>query len=100
MERFRTARRDQNELYGVIIEMLGASRVRCRCDDGKIRICRIPGKLKKKIWMRENDIVIVEPWPGQEDRSADVIWRFTATESSSLRKRGELERLDAPPSGI
>ena len=39
--RVRIPRKDQNEILGVIEQMLGASRVRVRCVDGKVRMGRI-----------------------------------------------------------
>ena len=57
--RVRIPKKDQNEILGVIEQMLGASRVRVRCVDGKVRMGRIPGKLKRKIWIKEGDVVIV-----------------------------------------
>ena len=48
--------------FGIIEQRLGGSRMRVRCLDGKTRICRIPGRLTRKLWVRDGDIVIVEPW--------------------------------------
>ena len=56
--------------------MLGANHVVVQCTDGVTRMCRIPGKIKKRIWIREGDVVIVVPWEFQDEK-ADVIWRYT-----------------------
>ena len=50
------------QTFGILEQRLGASRMRVRCLDGKTRVCRIPGRLTRKLWVREGDIVIVEPW--------------------------------------
>ena len=47
-----------NEVFGVVQQRLGGSRMKVLCLDGKERICRIPGRLKRSLWVRENDIVI------------------------------------------
>ena len=38
-----------NQSFGVIEQRLGGSRMRVRCFDGKNRICRIPGRLTRKM---------------------------------------------------
>ena len=52
-----------NQVLGLLEQRVGGSRTKVRCLDGKTRICRIPGRLKRKLWVREGDIVLVEPWP-------------------------------------
>jgi len=76
-----------SEMLGVIDSMLGANKLRVRCQDDKIRTCRIPGKLRKRIWMREGDIVIVKPWSIQGDIKGDVVWKYNPTEASWLRRK-------------
>jgi len=51
---------DDYELFGLVIQLMGANQIMVLCEDGKERNVRIPGKLKKKVWVRENDIVIVK----------------------------------------
>jgi len=70
--------------------MLGANRVRVRCMDGKVRMGRIPGKMKKRIWIREGDIVIVVPWDF-ENGKADVVWRYTRPQVDWLERKGYLK---------
>ena len=60
------------ESFGIIEQRLGGSRMRVRCLDGKTRICRIPGRLTRKLWVRENDVVIVEPWEYSGDEKGDM----------------------------
>ena len=50
------------EVLGILDRRLGGSRCEVRCLDGKERICRIPGRLKRRLWVREGNIVLVEPW--------------------------------------
>ncbi len=84
----------EGELLGIIEQMLGASRVRVRCADGKMRMGRIPGKMKKRIWMREGDYVVIKPWDIQGDEKGDIVWRYTRTEASWLRRNGKLKVLE------
>ena len=42
-----------NQSFGIVDQRLGASRMKVRCLDEKTRVCRIPGRLKRKLWVRE-----------------------------------------------
>lgn len=77
-----------DEVLGVVEQMLGASRMKVSCKDNKMRICRIPGKLKRRIWIKEGDIVIVKPWAVQGDIKADVVWRYTKPQVDRLMNQG------------
>ncbi len=50
MARIRTPR--QGEVFGLVEMMLGADKIRARCDDGNTRVCRIPGRLRKRVWIK------------------------------------------------
>ena len=41
----------KDEQFAVVIEMSGGSRLRATCEDGKTRMIRIGGKLKKRMWV-------------------------------------------------
>ena len=49
-----------SDVLGTAVKMLGGERVMVRCQDGKERLCRVRGKLKRRVWIRENDIVSLE----------------------------------------
>lgn len=89
--RVRTPRRNDGEMYGIIIQMLGFDRVRVRCEDGEIRIGRIPGRMKKRVWMRVGDTVILTPWDFQTDQKCDVVYRYRGNELDWLQKKGLLK---------
>lgn len=79
------------EVLGVVESLLGANKIRVMCQDGKLRMCRIPGKMRKRVWIRENDAVLIEPWEIQGNENGNVKWRYTPTESSWLRRKGILK---------
>lgn len=83
-----------NQTYGIVEQRLGGSRMRTRCLDGKTRICRIPGRLTRKLWVREGDVVIVEPWEYSGDEKGDVVYKYTPTQLSFMKKKGYLKQLD------
>jgi translation initiation factor 1A len=80
----------EGEIVGVVVQLLGYNRVKVRCVDGKIRVARIPGRMIKKVWLRENDIVLVAPWDFQSDEKADVVWRYDRGEVKTLKAKGLL----------
>ena len=77
----------QGEFLGIVEQMLGANHMSIRCADNKVRVCRIPGKIRKKVWIREGDLVLIIPWSFQVDRG-DVLWRYTKTQANWLKKQG------------
>ena len=82
------------EVFGVIEQRLGGSRMRARCLAGKNRICRIPGRLTRRLWVREGDIVIVEPWEYSGDEKGDIIYKYTPTQVGFLKKKGHLKQIE------
>lgn len=82
------------ESFGIIEQRLGGNRMRVKCLDGKTRICRIPGRLKRRLWVRESDLVIVEPWEFSGDEKGDIIFKYRPTQVDYLKKKGHLKKLD------
>ena len=78
---------------GLLEQRLGGSRCRVRCLDGKTRICRIPGRLKRRLWVREGDVVLVEPWEFGGDGKGDIIFKYKPIQVKILNKKGLLESL-------
>ncbi|MEM2916924.1 MAG: translation initiation factor eIF-1A [Candidatus Bathyarchaeia archaeon] len=79
-----------NDVLGVAVRLLGYDRVLVKCQDGNERLCRIRGKMKRRVWIREGDVVLVSPWDFQSDKRGDVIWRYTDAQADWLRKKGYL----------
>jgi len=79
-----------NDVLGIATRLLGFDRVLVKCQDGKERLCRIRGKMKRRVWIRTGDIVLVSPWDFQSDKRGDVIWRYTRAQAELLRKNGYL----------
>ena len=92
-EQFRVRLPRETEVLGILDQRLGASRVRIRCLDGKTRVCRIPGRLKRRLWVRAGDIVLVEPWEYGGDGKGDVIFKYRDIQVEWLRRNGYLDQL-------
>jgi len=83
-----------NQVIGVLDRRLGGSRSYVKCMDGKTRVCRIPGRLKRRLWVRPGDIVLVEPWELDADEKGDIIFKYTKAQINLLNRRGLLKSLD------
>lgn len=76
------------QVIGTVDQRLGGSRMKVRCFDGKTRICRIPGRMKRRLWVREGDFLLIEPWAlGGEDKG-DVVFKYKPNQVDWLKKKG------------
>jgi translation initiation factor 1A len=82
------------QVFGIVEQRVGGSRMLVRCMDGRARNCRIPGRLKKRLWVREGNLVVVEPWEFGGDDKGDVILKYRPNQVEYLRKKGYLKKLD------
>ena len=78
------------EVIGIIEQRLGGNKMMVNCLDGKSRNCRVPGRLKRALWLRPEDVVIIEPWE-LDDTKGDVIFKYRPNQVAWLRKKGYLE---------
>jgi len=90
----RTPMPRPGQVLGVCEQRLGGSHLRVRCLDGKVRVCRIPGRLKRTLWVRENDILLIEPWELGGDGKGDVVFKYRPHQADVLRKKGLLKALE------
>ncbi|MEK6981429.1 MAG: translation initiation factor eIF-1A [Candidatus Micrarchaeota archaeon] len=86
--RIRMPREKDREVLGVVIGVMGGSRMRVACKDQKERMCRIPGKLKNTIWVKDGDVVIIKPWEIQGDIKGDIVWRYNPHQARMLKEKG------------
>lgn len=82
------------ECIGIVERRVGGSRMLVRCLDGKTRNCRIPGRLKRRLWVREGDIVVVEAWEFSGDDKGDIIFKYKPTQVKWLKNKGHLRALE------
>jgi translation initiation factor 1A len=78
------------ETIGVIEQRLGGNKMLVNCSDGKVRNSRVPGRLKRKLWLRPGDVVIVEPWELDKNKG-DVILKYKPNQVEWLKKNGYLK---------
>ena len=90
--RLRLPKKDELEQFGIVTQLMGANQIMVLCQDGEERNVRIPGKMKKRVWVRENDIVIVKLWDFQPSKG-DLVWRYMGNQTEWLKRKGLLEGL-------
>lgn len=81
----------ESEMFGVADQLMGASRIKVMCEDGVSRMGRIPGKIRKRMWVREGDLLIVKVWDFQPDK-CDIKFRYTKTQASNLSRRNKIPK--------
>ncbi len=78
------------EVIGIIAQRVGGSRMLISCMDGKTRNCRVPGRLRRAMWLREGDVVIVEPWEFDEEKG-NVLFKYSKAAIDKLKRDGLLK---------
>jgi translation initiation factor 1A len=75
--------------YAQVLKMLGNGRLEALCFDGSKRLAHIRGKLRKKVWINQGDIILLS-LRDYQDEKGDVILKYSADEARSLKAYGEL----------
>ena len=84
--------RKVNEMFAIADNIRGGRRVRSICEDGESRLARIPGKMRRRQWVREGDLIVIQPWEFQDEK-ANVCMRYTKTQSLYLSRKGVLPEI-------
>ncbi|NLA39723.1 MAG: translation initiation factor eIF-1A [Methanomicrobiales archaeon] len=89
--RVRLPKKRNREIFARADLMLGANHIRVRCEDGVTRIGRIKGKIKKRLWIREGDLLIVVPWSFQDEK-CDIVYRYVRAQVDWLKRHNLLNQ--------
>merc|ERR1711869_34955 len=81
--------KEDGQEYAQVLTMLGGGRLDAQCFDGIKRLCGIRGKMRKRVWISQGDIVLVGLCDFQDEK-ADVILKYSADEARNLKAYGEL----------
>lgn len=86
----------EGEVICGVIRLVGGNHFVAKCLDGVERMVRIPGRMRRRVWMREGDIVLVAPWDFNP-KKGDVIYKYEKSEVAKLIEKGIIpkEFLDA-----
>jgi len=80
------------QFIGIIVQRLGGKRMLVKTTDGKTRNCRVPGRFRRRFWLREGNYIVIEPWP-DDDGKGDVVYQYRPNEIIQLKKKRLLENL-------
>ena len=95
MSKIRLPYAPRGEMFALVKELSGGSRLIAVCEDNKTRMIRIGGRLKKKVWVRQGDLLIIKKWTVQEDSKGDLVYRYIKTQQEVLKRDGLLpENMD------
>lgn len=92
VNRYRMPDTRNREMFAIADQLMGASKIKVMCEDGKSRMARIPGKMKRRMWIKPGDLMIIKPWDFQDDK-ADVVYRYVRTQSTNLSRRKKIPEL-------
>ncbi|KAH0556269.1 Eukaryotic translation initiation factor 1A, Y-chromosomal [Trichoglossum hirsutum] len=81
--------KEEGQEYAQVVKMLGNGRLEALCFDGEKRLAHIRGKLRKKVWINQGDIILLS-LRDYQDEKGDVILKYSADEARSLKAYGEL----------
>jgi len=81
--------KEDGQEYAQVVKMLGNGRLEAQCMDGVKRLANIRGKLRKKVWINQGDIILLS-LRDYQDNKGDVILKYTVEEARSLKSYGEL----------
>ena len=88
----------ESEEYAQVIKILGDGRFECNCTDGVKRIAHVRGKMRKRIWIANGDIILVS-LRDFEPEKCDVVEKYKEKEVAKLKKAGEIPESMVLPSG-
>jgi translation initiation factor 1A len=80
-----------NEVIGKVVQMMGYGKMTVKCTDGKVRLCRVPGRFRYRLWIRVGNIVLVKPWELAEDERGDIIYRYSRAQAQWLKKKKKIK---------
>lgn len=86
------------QAYAFVTKMLGNRRIMAKLthqlDESQVnqseRLCIIPGKFKRRVWINKGDIILVGTRDGYSDNKCDVMYKYTPAEAKQLVKQGEI----------
>lgn len=84
--RVRMPDRRLGQMFAIADQLMGAGRIRIICADGETRIGRIRGKMRRRMWVRTGELLIIMPWEVQPIK-ADIMYRYTRTQSTYLSRK-------------
>ena len=80
---------NESEEYAQITKILGDGRFQCKCSDGIERIAHVRGKMRKRVWLANGDIILVSLREFEPEK-CDVVEKYKDKELIKLKSNGEI----------
>ena len=81
--------KEESEEYAQITKILGDGRFQCKCADGVDRIAHVRGKMRKRTWLANGDIILVSIREFEPEK-CDVVEKYKEKEVAKLKSVGEI----------
>ncbi|MEM1927463.1 MAG: translation initiation factor eIF-1A [Acidilobaceae archaeon] len=80
---------NEGTLVCVVRRIVGAGFAEVVCTDNEIYMARIPGKMRRKVWIKEGDVVLFMPW-GTRDKKGEILHKYEKSDIKTLIESGVL----------
>ena len=88
---YKNPKEDQE--YGKVISTCGNGRFQIECFDGKTRLGILAGNMRKRVWVNNDDIVLISRWEFlTESDKCSIVHKYDSDEVSKLQKEGEFPK--------
>jgi translation initiation factor 1A len=77
---------DQGEILGRVVKHSGRELLIVKCIGERTHLCRIRGKLRRRMWVHESDLVLFAPWDFNGEK-ADIICRYINSNEEILHQQ-------------
>ncbi|MEM0340053.1 MAG: translation initiation factor eIF-1A [Acidilobaceae archaeon] len=75
----------------VVKRIVGAGFAEVICANNEMYMARIPGKMRRKIWIKEGDVVLFMPW-GTRDNKGEIVHKYEKSDIKALLELGVLPK--------
>ena len=85
---YKNPKEDQE--YGRVTSICGNGRFQIECFDGKTRLGILAGNMRKRVWVNNNDIVLISRWEFSTDsEKCSIVHKYDDDEVKKLKRDGE-----------
>jgi len=83
--------KDSLQEYAQVTKLVGGERILAKDAKGNPRVCVIPGRMRRKVWMSVGDVILIG-FRTFQDNLVDVLHKYSAQDVRRLHEQGELAR--------
>jgi translation initiation factor 1A len=80
---------EEGTMLCVVQQNIGGGFLQVLCTDEQVYKAWIPGKMRRRVWMREGDVILFLPW-GTRDMKGEVVYRYSRDQVKKLIEMGLL----------